>query len=393
MDCAMSFNQFIPTRILFGRNQLSNLHEQELPGKKALLVISKGKSARANGYLDKTQRQLLLAGVESVVFDQVESNPVKSTIMEGGRAAREHGCDFIVALGGGSCIDAAKAIAVMATNNGDFWDYVASGTGKRKKVASAPLPIVAITTTAGTGSEADPGAVISNEETQEKTGFRHPLLFPRLAVVDPELMRTVPPFMTACQGFDALFHSVEGYVSNGVNLMSDMYAITAIQNIGRYLARAVQNGDDLEARERIAFGNTLSSTVMCVGKCTSEHALEHAMSAFHPNLPHGAGLIIISKAYYTHLIRRHVCDERFIAMAQAMGTEKASSPMDFIGALEKLQKDCRVDHLKMSDYGISPKEFAAMTKNAKATASYLFECDRIPLTDEDCIAIYEASYA
>lgn len=393
MDCAMSFNQFIPTRILFGKDQLSHLHEQELPGKKALLVISKGKSARVNGYLDRTQQQLLLAGVESVVFDQVESNPTKSTVMKGGLAAREHTCDFIVALGGGSCLDAAKAIAVMATNDGDFWDYVASGTGKRKKVEADPLPIIAITTTAGTGSEADPGAVISNEETQEKTGFRHPLLFPRLAIVDPELMRTVPPFMTACQGFDALFHSVEGYVSNGVNLMSDMYAITAVQNIGRNLARAVANGDDMEARERVAFGNTLSSTVMCVGKCTSEHALEHAMSALHPNLPHGAGLILISKAYYTHLIERHVCDDRFVSLAKAMGMETADSPMDFITALTKLQKDCNVDRLKMSDYGISPEEFAAMTQNAKATASYLFACDRIPLTDEDCIAIYEASYA
>ena len=393
MDCATTFNQFIPTQILFGRNQLSKLYEQNLPGKKALLVISRGKSARANGYLDRTQQQLLLAGVESVVFDKVESNPTKSTVMEGGRAAREHACDFIVALGGGSCIDAAKAIAVMATNDGDFWDYVATGTGKGKKVNSDPLPIVAITTTAGTGSEADPGAVISNEETQEKTGFRHPLLFPRLAVVDPELMRTVPPFMTACQGFDALFHSVEGYVSNGVNLMSDMYAITAIRNIGRYLARAVKNGDDMEARERVAFGNTLSSTVMCVGGCTSEHALEHAMSAFHPGLPHGAGLILISKAYYTHLIRRHVCDDRFIAMAEALGMENARDPMDFITALENLQKACCVDQLKMSDYGIRPEEFAGMTKNARATAVYLFSCDRIALTDEDCTAIYEASFA
>ena len=393
MDCATTFNQFIPTQILFGRNQLSKLHEQNLPGKKALLVISRGKSARANGYLDRTQQQLLLAGVESVVFDKVESNPTKSTVMEGGRAAREHACDFIVALGGGSCIDAAKAIAVMATNDGDFWDYVATGTGKGKKVNSDPLPIVAITTTAGTGSEADPGAVISNEETQEKTGFRHPLFFPRLAVVDPELMRTVPPFMTACQGFDALFHSVEGYVSNGVNLMSDMYAITAIRNIGRYLARAVKNGDDMEARERVAFGNTLSSTVMCVGRCTSEHALEHAMSAFHPGLPHGAGLILISKAYYTHLIRRHVCDDRFIAMAEALGMENARDPMDFITALENLQKACCVDQLKMSDYGIRPEEFAGMTKNARATAVYLFSCDRIALTDEDCTAIYEASFA
>ena len=122
---------------------------------------------------------------------------------------------------------------------------------------------------------------------KEKTGFVHPDLFPILAIVDTELMLSVPPKFTAYQGFDALFHSVEGYVSNGVNLMSDMYAITAIENISKNLPRAVKNGLDIEAREKVAFGNTLSGTVMCVGRCTSEHSLEHAMSAYRQQLPHG----------------------------------------------------------------------------------------------------------
>lgn len=144
--------------------------------------------------------------------------------MAGGSSAKENGCDFIAAPGGGSCIDAAKAIAVMATNDGDYWDYIPSGSGKGRTVENKPLPIAAITTTAGTGSETDPGTVITNIEKHEKTGFVREDLFPVLAIVDPELMLTLPPKYTAYQGFDALFHSVEGYVSNGVNLMSDMYA-------------------------------------------------------------------------------------------------------------------------------------------------------------------------
>lgn len=147
---------------------------------------------------------------------------------------------------------------------------------------------------------------------------------PRKQRVDPELMRTAPPKMTAYQGFDALFHSVEGYISNGTNLMSDMYAITAIENISRYLARAVRDGSAMEARERVAFGNTLSGTVMCVGRCASKYSLEHAMSAFHQELPHGAGLIMISKAYYTHFINLHVCDERFVRMARAIGMKNVA---------------------------------------------------------------------
>lgn len=388
----MSYNMYVPTRTLFGAGQLNNLHSQKMPGKKAMIVISNGKSTRTNGYLARTEEQLKLAGVKTVVFDKVEANPLKSTVMAGGAFAKENSCDFIVALGGGSCMDAAKAIAVMATNDGDYWDYIPSGSGKGKTVENKPLPVVAITTTAGTGSETDPGTVITNEEKHEKTGFVHDDLFPVLAIVDPELMLSVPPKYTAYQGFDALFHSVEGYVSNGVNLMSDMYAITAIENISRNLAKAVKDGNDIDAREKVAFGNTLSGTVMCVGRCTSEHSLEHAMSAYHQELPHGAGLIMISKAYFTHLIDRHVCDDRFVQMAKAMGMEDAKDPMDFITMLVKLQEECGVADLKVSDYGIRPEEFENMAKNAKDTMGKLFLFDRSELSIEDCIAIYEASY-
>lgn len=169
--------------------------------------------------------------------------------MAGAAAAREHGCDMIVALGGGSVMDAAKAIALMASNDGDLWDYVFGGTGKEQQAGHAPLPLIAITTTAGTGSEVDPWGVVTNEQTHEKIGVEAG--FPVLAVVDPKLMLTVPPKFTAYQGFDALFHSVESYISKFANLASDMYALTAIEHIARNLPRAVANGDDLEARTRV----------------------------------------------------------------------------------------------------------------------------------------------
>ena len=372
----------VPTRLLFGAGQLENLHAEALPGRKAMIVISNGKSTRANGYLDRLTGQLDKAGIACAVFDRVEPNPLNSTVNAGGRFAREHGCDFIIALGGGSCMDAAKSIALIAVNDGDYWDYIPSGTGKGKPVSNRPLPIVAITTTAGTGSEADAGTVITNEKTHEKTGFVHPDLFPALSIVDPELMLTVPPLFTAFQGFDALFHSVEGYVSNGTNLMSDMYALEAIKHISRYLPRAVADGSDLKARTHVAFGNTLSGYVMCVGRCTSEHSLEHALSAYHQELPHGAGLIMISKAYFTHLIERHVADERFVRMAQAMGMPEAADPMDFITMLDRLQRDCGVSGLRMSDYGIAPEEFGKMARNARETMGFLFLCDRAELSVE-----------
>ena len=389
----MSFNVFLPTRVLFGAGQLNNLKSQKMPGKKAMVVISNGKSTRANGYLSRTEEQLRLSEVETAVFDKVMPNPLRTTIMEGAAFAKDNGCDFIVALGGGSVMDAAKAIAAMATNDGDIWDYMNGGTGNGKPITIKPLPVIAITTTAGTGSEVDQWGVVTNDETNEKMGFGGiDDLFPVLAIVDPELMLTVPPKYTAYQGFDALFHSTEVYISKFSNLMSDMVALTAIENVSRNLAKAVKDGSDIDAREKVAFGNTLSGYSMVTGCCTSEHSMEHAMSAYHQKLPHGAGLIMISKAYYTHFVERHVCDDRFIRMAQVMGMADAGDPMDFIIMLTKLQEDCGVADLKMSEYGIKPDEFETLAKNAMDTMGGLFAADPCPLTAADCVSIFEKSY-
>lgn len=389
----MSYMMYDPTRVLFGAGQLNYLHEQTMPGQKALLVISNGKSTRENGALDRTVEELAHAGVQSVLFDQVQANPLKSTVMAGAKTARDNGCDFIVALGGGSVMDAAKIMAMMATNEGDLWDYVNGGTGKGQPVPNAPLPVICITTTAGTGSEVDQWGVVNNEETQEKIGCGGlDSLFPVLAIVDPELMASVPPKFTAYQGFDALFHSTEVYVCRMANLMSDMVALTAIENIGKYLARAVADGRDMEAREHVAFANTMSGYSMVTGCCTSEHSLEHAMSAYHPNLPHGAGLIMISTAYYQHFVDKGCCPERFIRMAQALGVANADKPQDFITALVELQKACSVDDLKMSDYGFTPDEFDKIAANARETMGGLFFADPCELSHADCVEILKKSY-
>ncbi len=388
----MNFNYFIPTRILFGRGQLNHLGDQTLPGKKALVVISSGKSIRANGYLDRTLEQLHRAGVETVVFDKILPNPVLRHVMEGAQVARDNHCDFVVGLGGGSSIDAAKAIAVMATNDGDYWDYIFGGSGKGQPVKNDPLPIVAITTTAGTGTEADPWTVTTKEETNEKIGFGYDKTFPVLSIVDPELMTTVPPHLTAYQGFDALFHSTEGYINTTHYVMSDLYSLEAIRLIGKSLAKAVANGNDMDAREDVALANTLAGMVESTSGCTSEHSMEHAMSAFHPNLPHGAGLIMLSRAYYTHLAQTHACDDRMVAMAKALGKTDATTAMDFVDALVALQKACGVDQLKMSDYGITEEELERITTNARETMGGLFSVDPIEINHDDTLKILKASF-
>lgn len=392
MRTNLSYNQYIPTNILFGTGQLDNLHKQAMPGKRALIVISNGKSTRANGYLDRTEAQMHMAGIETAVYDGIMPNPNVENAEIGAKIARDFNADFLVALGGGSVMDCSKAIALLATNDGNLWDYVAIGSGKGNPIKNKPLPIIAITTTAGTGSETDSGAVITKEDTNEKAFIMHPALFPILAIVDPELMLSVPSQYTAFQGFDALFHSVEGFIASSANLASDMNAREAIRNIAEYLPRAVKDGSDIEARSRVAFANTIAGAVMTLTLLTSEHGMEHALSAYHPNLPHGAGLIMISRAYFSYFIRNHGCDDRFIEMARLMGMPDATKPEDFITALANLQEACGVANLRMSDYGITPDEFEKFMRNTRDVMGIMFTSDRVQMTDDDIVKIFMESY-
>lgn len=391
----MKFTYSIPTKILFGPGSFNDLATTPLPGKKALIVITAGKSMRANGYLDRLIAMLDKQGIGHALFDKILPNPVLRHVHEGAALAREQGCDFVIGLGGGSSIDSAKSIAVMAKNPGDYWDYISGGSGKGRPLVNGALPIVAIATTAGTGTEADPWTVITKEDTNEKIGFGCAETFPVLSVVDPEMMLTIPAHLTAYQGFDALFHATEGYIANVATPLSDAYALKSIELLAKYLPAAVKDGSDLEARTQVALASTLSGMVESTSCCTSEHGMEHALSAFYPKLPHGAGLIMLSEAYYSFFADK--APERFTAMAKAMGVvtghlPEAERPMAFVKALVELQKACGVDGLKMSDYGITKEDMAKCAANARHTMGGLFELDPYALSLEETTQIMVAAY-
>ena len=390
LKTGLKYKWFVPTNIIFGRGSI-NYFGENLPFRdNALIVTSNGQSAKQNGALDKVVNQLDEIKVKYKIFNEIMANPTKDIVMKGSKIARDNNCNIVIAIGGGSVMDAAKGISSMATNEGDLWDYVDQGTGKGKIMPNLPLPLVCIPTTSGTGSESDAGAVITNTETNEKTAFFG--MFPVLAICDPDLTFGINSKLTAYQGFDALFHSIEVFIAKTANLASDMVAKEAIKNIGTFLPKAVKNGNDTEARERVAFASSMSSFSMDLGSCTSEHSLEHAMSAYYPQLPHGAGLIMISIAYFTHFINKGCCHERFIKMAKLLGNKSATEPMDFITGLKKLQQECGVDDLRMSDYGIKNDDFEKMAKNAMNCMGMLFENDPVKLNVKDCVSIYQQSF-
>ena len=402
-----TYDFLAPTKVLFGPGKLAELGDQRLPGTKALVVTTGGKSVKANGYLARVEAELDRAGVGHVLFDHIEPNPLRKTVNAGGWAAREQGCDFVLALGGGSVMDGSKGICVVAANPhegadgaeqpGDIWDFVKGGTAKGLPIPNDPLPLVCVTTTAGTGSEVDAGSVISCEENDEKLRLGDPRLFSRLSVVDPELMVTVPPRLTAFQGFDAMFHSIECFISTIHNPMGDMICREGIRNAASALPTCVNDGADLEARTRLAFANTLGGYAMDASGTTGCHGTEHAMSAHHHDLPHGAGLILIASAYHQHMIDAHVCDDRYAEMARLMGATQAEvderGSEAFIDHLELLKHECGVSGLRMSDWGITRDELDAMATNGLATNAALFAHDPSPLSHDDVVAILEASWS
>lgn len=378
-----NFSYYMPTRIFFGAGSVKKLSRAPLPAGRGLLITG-GSSTTKLGYVDKVCAALAEAGHEMTVYRDVQPNPTIENVRECAAIAREQECTFVVGLGGGSSIDTAKAAAVMATNDGDWWDYVYGGSGKGQKIKNQPLPIVAITTTAGTGTEADPWTVVTNGE--EKIGGGNDKTFPTLSIVDPDFMMTVPPHLTAYQGFDALFHACEGYLATIASPVSEMYSLKAIELVGKSLPRAVQDGSDAEARADVALANTLAGFVESLSSCTSEHAIEHAMSGFHPKLPHGAGLIMISLEYYK--LFADVCADKFAHMAHALGRADG----DFVAALAELQKQCGVDNLKMSDYGMENGDFGKYADHAFADMGGLFRVDAKQLTRDDVIGILSRSY-
>ncbi len=386
----MNFSYHIPTKIVFGKGSLKQLSGNDLPGKSALIVCTNGNSVKKYGYLDTLTGELDKKGIKHHVYAKVEPNPTKDQVMEGASLCREHNVDFVIGFGGGSAIDASKAIAIMATNPGDYWDYIMAGSGKQKPVEIDPLPIVAITTTAGTGTEADPWAVVTNGT--EKIGYGFVKTFPTLAVVDPELMVSVPKYLTACQGFDALFHCTEGYLRSSHYIMSDMYALQGMELVAKSIVDAVSDGNNIEARGNVALGNTFGGLVQSTSGCISEHSMAHALSAYHPNFEHGAALICISEAYYTFIAQSGQCDDRLIKMAQAIGKPNATKAMDFVEALQDLKKQCGVDDIKMSDYGVKLEEIEKYATNARENMGKLFTFDPIEINHQSTVEIFTKSF-
>ncbi len=387
----MKFRYYLPTRIEFGVGALARVGEEARKlGKRALIVIGKGGSMRRTGALERVMGSLHERGVEAVVFDKIQPNPIAPAVDEGAKLAREEGCDLVVGLGGGSPLDSAKCIAFMARSPGRYWDYVQSGSGGRKTPKEA-LPIITIPTTAGTGTEADPFAVITNPETKEKIGIGFDLIFPKVSLVDPQLMLTVPQDQTVYTGMDAFYHALESYLNLNHQPASDLLALEAIRLITKYLPRAYRDGGDLEARTELAWASTAAGICETLSGCIGLHSMEHPVSGHYPEIPHGAGLIALGPAFLEHILPH--AHARLAQVAQAMGEEPKGLSLEeaaqlAISALCSLQAKIGLGSINLRSLGVKEEVIPRLAEDALATMGSLLAVTPGNLSKDDLTKIY-----
>lgn len=313
------FQYYMPTRVIFGPGKLNLVGEEVAQlGKRALLVTGRT-AAKKHGYLDRTVELLRKSGVDVIIFDEIEANPTNKTVNLGGELARREKCDVIIGLGGGSAMDAAKYIAVIAVENIDCWAIVEGA-----EVTQSPLPMVAITTTAGTGSEVSQFAVLSVPELKRKDGTGKPYLYPKLAIVDPELTLSLPPLETAGSGIDALAQALEPYTSKFANPVSDMFAVEAIRLVAQNLRQAVHNGSDLVARTNMHLANVLAGFSLTLVDTTFAHVIAEAVGAVY-GTPHGASVALTLPAVMEYNCVANL--EKFANVARLLGVNTEGMSM------------------------------------------------------------------
>lgn len=297
----MEFSYFLPVNIQFGWNKVDSVAEFAVPyGKKALIVTGRT-SAKKSGLYDRVVAKLDAAHINHVLFDQVDANPLTTTALDGAALAKSESCDMVIAIGGGSIMDCAKGIAFMAVNDGDINDYIFN-----RKTSDNALPLIVIPTTCGTGSEGNGFGVLTNPETGDKKSLRCNAIVPKVSIVDPAVMGTMPPHVLASVGFDALCHNIEAYTSKTAQPFTDALAHYAVILLAQYLVplykhvKAIANGQEAvlnkkqltKAWESVTLASTIGGMVINTAGVTLGHGMEHPASGLK-DITHGVGLAVI----------------------------------------------------------------------------------------------------
>lgn len=395
-----TFRYSLPaTDLIFGKGSLECLGtEVRKIGKKALLVTGK-ESMKRLGFLKKSCDYLEKEGLKVVHYGEVVPNPTVEVIDKGTERAIDNGCDVVVGLGGGSTIDTAKNIAIAAGHfEGEkisIWEF-AGVHDKPRQITSKSLPVVAITSTSGSGSHVSRFAVVTNQKTREKTGIMSPFICPKLSIVDVDILSCMPPSLTAETGFDALTHVMECFVSKKANPITDFTCLKAMKLIFDYLPQAYNRGNDMEAREAMALADTFAGWALVTSRPILPHALSHPLSAFYPEISHGSALSALTPEIMRFNIERG--DEQAVGKhceIARMGGEKVVScsqkeALKSVKAVQELLEKIELT-ATLKDLAVKEDSFEDMIESAFTTMKGPIEVNPVPLTREDILNLYSKS--
>lgn len=373
----MNFNYYLPVNLFFGCGKVNEVGQITKPyGKRAFIVTGKS-SAKKSGLYDKVKESLEKAGVNSILFDRVSQNPLTTTAIEGAELAKENNCDVVVAIGGGSIMDCAKAIAFLAVNDGDINEYIFN-----KKKSEKALPLILIPTTCGTGSEGNGFAVLTNPENGDKKSLRCNAIIAKASIVDPECMMTMPKKVLASVGFDALCHCMEAFTSTISHPITEALSLYGIELIAKSLSDLYHGSNDIEKWEQLTIASTIGGMVIHQAGVTLAHGMEHPASGLK-DIVHGHGLAALTPVIIETSYKGDV--EKFGKISRLLGGNDAS---DCAQKVKELLEDIDMA-VTLSQLGLSKDDIPWMAENCMKVSAASVANHPIVFTQEEIAQIYE----
>jgi alcohol dehydrogenase len=379
MNLLNSFSFELPTKIEYGIGAVERLAEiiEALNAESLLVVTDKG--IRDSGLLERISNLLHTRKLAHKIFDNVEPNPKDYNVQEGAKMAKQLNPDCLVTVGGGSPIDCAKAIAVVARQGGAVRDYEGPD-----KIGADVLPLIAIPTTAGTGSEVTFSSVITDSQEKYKFSIKDPKIAPRVALVDPAMTLTMPPGLTAATGMDALTHAIEGFTANAAEPLADSAALYAIEMITAYLRTAVSDGNNLEARAGMLLGSVLAGIAFSHSDVAAVHCVAEALGGKY-DAAHGVCNAVVLPAVMEYNL--DYCKDRYARIATAMGLSYDNVEDGARQAVKAVQKlACDVHLPGFGSLGVHEKDFEELALNSFKNGSNID--NPRPMAEEDYLNLF-----
>jgi len=359
----LAFEYYQPTKIIFGQGCFKRLGEVvQSHGRKALLVIGQ-RALRKLGILDKAV-ELIEKHVATIsICEGIKPNPTSQSVTACAEKVKTEGIDVIVSIGGGSVMDAARAISLALTHPGNFWEYRLTGNKGITKIENKLIPVITVPTTAGTGSEISPAAIISGGSSKEVIVSSY--MFPKVALVDPELTFSLPQDLTAQIGLDALVQSIEAFVSKNANPVSDLYAQESIRLAFENIIKAVSHGSDVLSRSNMLLAGLLSSKAINLAGVGAVHALSDPLSGRY-NISHGLALSLILPEVVEHNLDSNF--EKYARLGKLLGedTDRMTSKkaaQKTLEAIEKLLVELGLTK-RLRDFGITESDIEIFAPEA-----------------------------